>query len=110
MLLILIILACSFIIATVLFYDATKNNKKKIQKVDRNERYKMPPIFWDEYNWLSIKVYNMRNGDEDNVQAKINQFIYKYEQFADLQVFNDRVGRLLSDYQKKVNSLLNNKN
>lgn len=110
MLLPLLILACSFFIATVLFHDATKGNKKKKERIDRNNRYKMPPIFWDEYNWLSLKVYNMQLSDADNVRAKIDQFIYKYEQFVDLQVFNDRIGILLNDYQRRINYLQNNKN
>ena len=67
----------------------------------------MPPIFWDEYNWLSLKVYSMQLSDADNVRVKIDQFIYKYEQFVDLQVFNDRVGILLNDYQRRINQLKN---
>lgn len=106
MLLFLLILACSFLIATILFYDATKG-KKKTKRIDRNNRYKMPPIFWDEYNWLSLKVYSMQLSDADNVRVKIDQFIYKYEQFVDLQVFNDRVGILLNDYQRRINQLKN---
>ena len=106
MLLFLLILACSFFIATILFYDFTKG-KKKTQRIDRNNRYKMPPIFWDEYNWLSLKVYSMQLRDADNVRVKIDQFIYKYEQFVDLQVFNDRVGILLNDYQRRINQLKN---
>lgn len=106
MLLLLLILVCSFFISTILFYDATKGKKKK-QRIDRNNRYKMPPIFWDEYNWLSLKVYSMQLSDADNVRVKIDQFIYKYEQFVDLQVFNDRVGILLNDYQRRINQLKN---
>lgn len=83
--------------------------KKKVVRVDRNQRYKMPPIFWDEFNWLSLKIYHMKINETEIVQARINEFIYKYEQFIDFQVFNDRVGILLHDYQKKVSSLLNNK-
>ena len=110
MLLLLLILVCSFFISTILFYDANKGKKKKRERFDRNNRYKMPPIFWDEYNWLSLKVYSMQLQDCDNVRVKIDQFIYKYEQFVDLQVFNDRVGILLNDYQRRVKHLQNNKN
>ena len=52
----------------------------------------------------------MQLQDCDNVRVKIDQFIYKYEQFVDLQVFNDRVGVLLNDYQRRVKHLQNNKN
>jgi hypothetical protein len=108
MLKLLLILACSFIIGTIVFYDATKSKKKKQIKPHPNQKYKMPSVFWDEYNWLSLKIYEMKLSDCDNVQHKINQFIYKYEQFIEFQTFNDRVGCLLSDYQKKVKQLLNN--
>jgi len=106
---ILILLLCNFFAATVIFYDATKGKKKKQVKAPANTKYKMPPIFSDEFNWLSLKIYHMKIEEADTVQARINEFIYKYEQFIDFQVFNDRVGILLSDYQKKVKSLLNNK-
>ena len=104
----LILLAISLAVASIyIFHEDSK--KKKVVRVDRNNRYKMPPVFWDEFNWLSLKIYHMTIHDTDTVQARINEFIYKYEQFADFQVFNDRVGILLSDYQKKVSSLLKNK-
>jgi hypothetical protein len=105
----LTILLCSFFIGTIFFYDATKHKKKKQVKLPSNTKYKMPPIFWDEFNWLSLKIYNMKIEEAEIVQARINEFIYKYEQFIEFQTFNDRVGILLHDYQKKVKSLLNNK-
>lgn len=104
----LILLAISAGVALI-YLTHKPDVKKKVVRVDRNNRYKMPPIFWDEFNWLSLKIYHMKINETEIVQAKINEFIYKYEQFIDFQVFNDRVGILLSDYQKKVSSLLNNK-
>ncbi len=104
----LILLAISAGVALI-YLTHKPNIKKKVVRVDRNNRYKMPPIFWDEFNWLSLKIYHMKINETEIVQAKINEFIYKYEQFIDFQVFNDRVGVLLHDYQKKVSSLLNNK-
>jgi hypothetical protein len=105
--LLIITIISVFVTSIYIFHDTPK--KKKVKRVDRNDRYKMPPIFWDEFNWLSLKIYHMKIDETDVVQARINEFIYKYEQFVDFQVFNDRVGILLSDYQKKVSSLLNNK-
>jgi hypothetical protein len=105
--LLIITIISSLVAAIYLFHETPK--KKKVVRVDRNNRYKMPPIFWDEYNWLSLKIYHMTIDETDTVQARINEFIYKYEQFVDFQVFNDRVGTLLSDYQKRVSLLLNNK-
>jgi len=104
----LILLAISASVALI-YLTHKPDVKKKVVRVDRNNRYKMPPIFWDDYNWLSLKIYHMKINETEIVQARINEFIYKYEQFIDFQVFNDRVGILLSDYQKKVSSLLNNK-
>lgn len=104
----LILLAISAGVAMI-YLTHKPDIKKKVVRVDRNQRYKMPPIFWDEFNWLSLKIYHMKINETEIVQARINEFIYKYEQFIDFQVFNDRVGILLSDYQKKVSSLLNNK-
>ena len=104
----LILLAISAGVALI-YLTHKPDIKKKVVRVDRNQRYKMPPIFWDEFNWLSLKIYHMKINETEIVQARINEFIYKYEQFIDFQVFNDRVGILLSDYQKKVSSLLNNK-
>ncbi len=104
----LILLAISAGVALI-YLTHKPDIKKKVVRVDRNNCYKMPPIFWDEFNWLSLKIYHMKINETEIVQAKINEFIYKYEQFIDFQVFNDRVGILLSDYQKKVSSLLNNK-
>lgn len=104
----LILLAISAAVALI-YLTHKPDVKKKIVRVDRNNRYKMPPIFWDDFNWLSLKIYHMKINETEIVQARINEFIYKYEQFIDFQVFNDRVGVLLSDYQKKVSSLLNNK-
>ena len=104
----LILLAISAGVALI-YLTHKPDIKKKVVRVDRNQRYKMPPIFWDEFNWLSLKIYHMKINETEIVQAKINEFIYKYEQFIDFQVFNDRVGILLHDYQKKVSSLLNNK-
>jgi len=104
----LILLAISAGVALI-YLTHKPDIKKKVVRVDRNNRYKMPPIFWDEFNWLSLKIYHMKINETEIVQAKINEFIYKYEQFIDFQVFNDRVGILLHDYQKKVSSLLNNK-
>ena len=104
----LILLAISAGVALI-YLTHKPDVKKKVVRVDRNNRYKMPPIFWDEFNWLSLKIYHMKINETDVVQARINEFIYKYEQFVDFQVFNDRVGILLSDYKKKVSSLLNNK-
>jgi len=95
--------------AALIYLTHKPDVKKKVVRVDRNNRYKMPPIFWDDFNWLSLKIYHMKINETEIVQARINEFIYKYEQFIDFQVFNDRVGVLLSDYQKKVSSLLNNK-
>ena len=104
----LVIVTISIICAFVVY--PTKGYKKVKQvKPHKNDTYKMPNVFWDEYNWLSMKIYNMKMEDADTVQARINEFIYKYEQFCDFRTFNDRVGLLLSDYQKKVKSLLNNK-
>jgi hypothetical protein len=104
----LILLAISAGVALI-YLTHKPDVKKKVVRVDRNNRYKMPPIFWDDYNWLSLKIYHMKINETEIVQARINEFIYKYEQFIDFQVFNDRVGILLSDYQRKVSSLLNNK-
>jgi hypothetical protein len=104
----LILLAISAGVALI-YLTHKPDIKKKVVRVDRNQRYKMPPIFWDEFNWLSLKIYHMKINETEIVQARINEFIYKYEQFIDFQVFNDRVGILLHDYQKKVSSLLNNK-
>jgi len=104
----LILLAISAGVALI-YLTHKPDIKKKVTRVDRNQRYKMPPIFWDEFNWLSLKIYHMKINETEIVQARINEFIYKYEQFIDFQVFNDRVGILLHDYQKKVSSLLNNK-
>ena len=104
----LILLAISAGVALI-YLTHKPDIKKKVVRVDRNNRYKMPPIFWDEFNWLSLKIYHMKINETEIVQARINEFIYKYEQFIDFQVFNDRVGLLLHDYQKKVSSLLNNK-
>jgi len=104
----LILLAISAGVALI-YLTHKPDIKKKVVRVDRNQRYKMPPIFWDEFNWLSLKIYHMKINETEIVQARINEFIYKYEQFIDFQVFNDRVGLLLHDYQKKVSSLLNNK-
>jgi hypothetical protein len=104
----LILLAISAGVALI-YLTHKPDVKKKVVRVDRNNRYKMPPIFWDDYNWLSLKIYHMKINETEIVQARINEFIYKYEQFIDFQVFNDRVGVLLSDYQRKVSSLLNNK-
>lgn len=104
--LLLILLACSF---TIAFLIVPIKTKKKPKRVDRNNRYKVPPVFWDDYNWISMKVHQMQPRDYDKVQHQINQFMYKYEQFIDFQVYNDRVGQLLHDYQKRVQLLLNNK-
>ncbi len=101
----LILLAISAGVALI-YLTHKPDIKKKVVRVDRNNRYKMPPIFWDEFNWLSLKIYHMKINETEIVQARINEFIYKYEQFIDFQVFNDRVGILLHDYQKKVSSLL----
>ena len=70
----------------------------------------MPVAFWDDFNWLSLKIYNMKLEDCEIMQTRIDQFFYKYEQYMDTQVFNDRASILLNDYKKRLNYLLNNKN
>lgn len=105
---VLIILVCSIIMAFI-FLPRTKSFKKKQVRIDRNEKYKIPPIFWDEYNWLQMKIYKMERQDADTIQARINEFIYKYEQFIEFKVFNEKVTDLLSAYQRRVSLLLNNK-
>ena len=108
MTIILIILLCSIICALLII--PTKITKRKVRiKIDHNEHYKIPPIFWDEYNWLSLKIHRMTRQDCDTVQHNINQFMYKYEQLIDYKVYNERVSQLLSDYQFRVSLLLNNK-
>ena len=103
-----LIVLCSFIVA--LFIIPKKEVKKPIKKkVDSNNKWKMPNIFWDEFNWLSIKIYSMKYDECEDIQYKINQFIEKYQEFADYHTFNDRVGVLLHDYQKRVQLLINNK-
>ena len=105
---VLIILVFSAILAFI-FLPSTKPFKKNKVRVDRNDKYKIPPVFWDEYNWLQMKIYKMERQDTDTVQARINEFIYKYEQFVDFNVFNEKVSHLLSAYQRRVSLLLNNK-
>lgn len=105
---VLIILVCSCILAFI-FLPRTKPYKKKKVRVYHNDKYKIPAVFWDEYNWLQIKIYKMERQDADTVQARINEFIYKYEQFIEFKVFNEKVTQLLSAYQRRVSLLLNNK-
>ena len=100
-----------FSMVIAFFIIPVKEEKKEIKvKVDSNNKWKMPNVFWDEFNWLSLKIYHMTREDADDVQHKINQFIYKYQEFADFHTFNDRVGILLDDYQKRVQLLLKHKN
>jgi len=82
--------------------------KKRIRK-DRNDHYKVPAVFWEEYNWLTLKIHRMSASDYENVQHHINQFMYKYEQLVDYKVYNEKVANLLSSYQYRVQLLLNNK-
>jgi hypothetical protein len=106
MTLLLILLACSIGVAFLIV--PVKSTKKK-KKVDHNDHYKVPPIFWDEYNWLTLKIHRMTKSDYENVQHHINQFMYKYEQLVEYKVYNERVAQLLSSYQFRVSLLLNNK-
>lgn len=103
-----IILVFSAVLAFILL-PRTKSSKKKQVRVNRNEKYKIPPVFWDEYNWLQMKIYKMERKDTDIIQARINEFIYKYEQLIDFNVFNEKVSHLLSAYQRRVSLLLKNK-
>jgi hypothetical protein len=106
MTLLLILLACSIGVAFLIV--PVKSTKKK-KKVDHNDHYKVPPIFWDEYNWLTLKIHRMTKSDYENVQHHINQFMYKYEQLVEYKVYNEKVAHLLSSYQFRVSLLLNNK-
>ena len=106
---ILIVLLCSAFCSIYIFRNI-KPKPKQHKRIDRNNKYKMPVAFWDDYNWLSLKIYNMYIDECDNVQTRIDQFFYKYEQYMDTQVFNDRASILLNDYKKRINYLLNNKN
>ena len=103
----LILLACSFILAFFIVPLSTKK-KKRIRK-DRNDHYKVPAVFWEEYNWLNLKIHRMTRTDYENVQHHINQFMYKYEQLVEYKVYNEKVALLLSSYQTRVQLLLNNK-
>ena len=103
----LIAFLCSVIVALIVIPKSKTKKPKK--KVDSNNKWKMPNIFWDEFNWLSLKIYSMKYDECEDIQYKINQFIEKYQEFADFNAFNDRVGLLLHDYQKRVQLLINNK-
>jgi len=103
-----ILVLCSIICALLIV--PVKKSKKVIKiRKDHNNKYKIPPVFWDDYNWLSMKIMRMTKSDADNVQHHINQFMYKYEQLIEYKVYNERVGMLLSDYQNRVQLLLTNK-
>ena len=106
---ILIVLLCSAFCSIYIFRNI-KSKPKQHKRIDRNNKYKMPVAFWDDYNWLSLKIYNMNIDECENIQTRIDQFFYKYEQYMDTQVFNDRASILLNDYKKRINYLLNNKN
>ena len=106
---ILIVLLCS-VFCSVYIFRSIKPKPKQHKRIDRNNKYKMPVAFWDDFNWLSLKIYNMKLEDCEIMQTRIDQFFYKYEQYMDTQVFNDRASILLNDYKKRLNYLLNNKN
>jgi len=46
---------------------------------------------------------------EKTGKIHINQFMYKYEQLVEYKVYNEKVAKLLSSYQYRVQLLLNNK-
>lgn len=104
----LLVLLFSTILAFI-FVPKRKGISKRKVKVNANDKWRMPNVFWDEFNWLTLKIYNMKHDECEYVQHLINQFIYKYQEFADFHTFNDRVAILLHDYQRKVKSLLTNK-
>ena len=104
--LLLILLACSL---TIAFFIVPLKRPKKRERVNRNDHYKVPAVFWEEYNWLTLKIHRMSASDYENVQHHINQFMYKYEQLVEYKVYNEKVANLLSSYQYRVQLLLNNK-
>lgn len=106
---ILIVLLCSAFCSVYLFRNI-KARPKQHKRIDRNNKYKMPVAFWDDFNWLTLKIYNMKLEERDTIQARINEFFYKYEQFMDMQVFNDRASILLNDFKRRIHYLQNNKN
>lgn len=79
------------------------------ERASNKQMYHIPAVFWQDYNKLSGKIYNMTIDDCDKIKYKIDEFEQKYAQYIDLQVYNDRMYLLLNDYQRKHFSLINYK-
>lgn len=77
-------------------YDTPREQKYKHQ-----EKYHIPPQFWEDYNNISTRIYLMRKSDMEKVKYLIDDFESKYSQYIELKVYNERMAILLEQYRTK---------
>lgn len=80
----------------------------KRRKGAGNDRYKIPPLFWDEYNKISLAIYDMKYDTCEHIRSQIDDFAFRWHEFVDFHAYNDRIHQLFSDYRKKEKQLLSN--
>lgn len=72
-----------------------------------NDHYKVPPLFWDEYNKISLEIYEMDRDNYEFVRSSIDDFAFRWHEFVDYHAYTQRISQLLHDFRNKEKQLLN---
>lgn len=74
-----------------------------------NDKYKLPPEFWNDINELEVMLYEMNQDNAKYVFNAINKVSDKYMKFYMNFTYDQQMNRLITKYNTKVFLLTKNK-
>lgn len=84
--------------------EAIERRKKRT-----NDKYKLPPEFWNDINQLEVMLHEMTKDDARYVFSAINKVSDKYMKYYMNFTYDQQMNRLITKYNTKVFLLTKNK-
>lgn len=67
----------------------------------RENKYKISPVFWEDYSRINMSIYLMDNTNKDKVWHQIDVFSDKYSQYIELKTYNQCIETLIANYRRR---------